>query len=85
MIGGDGRDNLVGGLGDDTLSGGLGNDRIDGGPGRNSVNAGAGNDFVDAANGEIDTVSCSTGTGDRVIADAGDRVSQCESVLRLRR
>jgi hypothetical protein len=59
------------------------NDRLDGGPGRNRHEAGHGDDFIVSANGSIDTVGCGPGR-DTVLADANDRLFNCERVSRLR-
>ena len=74
-----GNDSLAGGKGDDRLDGGDGNDYIDAGPGVDRVDAGAGSDTVLVADGQIDTVECGEGN-DRVVADASDVLSGCESV-----
>jgi len=74
-----GNDSLAGGKGDDRLDGGDGNDYIDAGPGVDRVDAGAGSDTVLVADGQIDTVECGEGN-DRVVADASDLLSGCESV-----
>jgi Ca2+-binding RTX toxin-like protein len=66
------------------LSGGAGNDRLDGGAGRNIYEGGPGNDFIDAANGAAERVGCGPGR-DTVIADARDRLFNCERIQRLRR
>lgn len=76
MDGEDGRDTLRGNYGADNLTGGPGNDTIDGGPG---------NDTIDARDGELDSISCGTGT-DEVTVDQEDldaETSTIEDFVRL--
>jgi hypothetical protein len=54
-----------------------------GGQGRNAYDAGPGRDFIDAANGRAEGVRCGSGR-DRVRADRGDILRDCEAVLNLR-
>lgn len=67
-----GADDLRGGFGNDTITGGAGNDTIFGDAGDDWINA------VDGAGG--DTIDCGAGTDDHVQIDAGDTVSNCETV-----
>ena len=86
-----GRDIINGGAGDDDLSGGGDADTIDGGQGadkinagsgkNNTVNGGPGNDNIATQNGKKDTVDCGAGSKDRVRADAGDQLVNCERKL----
>ena len=85
------RDRLRGGVGNDTLLGDAGADRLLGGPGGDRLVGGLGPDFFDAglgadrvrsADGRAETVRCGSGR-DRLLADAADRRSACETV-RLR-
>lgn len=70
LTGGAGEDQLLGGSGDDTLTGNGGADRLSGA---------AGNDTINARDGVADVVDCGDGA-DKVVADAADRVVDCESV-----
>ena len=78
-------DEIDGGPGDDSLVGDDADDTITGGAGRDSINGdgptafGNGNDRISAADGEQDLVDCNFGT-DAATVDAGDAVSNCESV-----
>ncbi len=76
-----GADRLNGGLGNDRLVGGRGPDVLVGGPGRNRYSAGPGADRIDSRNGVRETVNCGAGR-DRVEADPGDRLRNCEIRLR---
>jgi len=89
-------DVVDGGAGDALVEGGFGDDRLVGGAGRDVVNGDrksrcneyacdlfvAGNDVIEVRDGEVDSVSCGTGS-DRVVADADDVVAgDCETVER---
>lgn len=76
-----GDDALLGDDGDDRLVGGDGNDRLNGGAGGDLLDAGAGDDEILAADGVADTIDCGPG-GDRVNADATDRLVNCETEQR---
>jgi Ca2+-binding RTX toxin-like protein len=93
---GDGPDRVDGGPGNDSLDAGFGDDVIVGGPGRDTISgdlAGGdcgplwckypyGNDTIDARDGEVDSITCGSGT-DTVLADAIDVVDKdCETVTR---
>lgn len=90
MNGGYGRDRLLGQSGNDTIRGGHATDSIDGGPGRDTIDGENGNDLVRAADGDLDSISCGPGRGDRAIVDDVDlsrqsfedfvRLSSCENV-----
>lgn len=74
-------DTIDGGTGADTIEGGFGNDTVIGGAGRDAVSGGANNDLMKARDGEVDNVSCGSGT-DRAEVDRGDGVSVlCETVV----
>lgn len=91
---GNGRQTIDAGSGADYLEGGFGNDTLTGGPGRDTI-AGDftgsqcgvfqsctlphGDDIINARDGEVDTVDCGVGN-DRVVADAVDTLSNCETV-----
>lgn len=85
--GGAGNDVLEGGLNSDTITGGPGQDRIFGDDTDTSRCRGAyvenciryGNDTVYARDGERDEVDCGVGQ-DRVVADAVDVLTNCETV-----
>jgi hypothetical protein len=85
LDGGPGADKLVGGYGSDHLVGGSGPDAIVGDrelDACNDLSCDPGNDLIEARDGEVDSISCGTGT-DRVVADATDVVSgDCEQVER---
>ena len=97
LIAGDAHgDTVDGGAGADLVEGGFGDDRLVGGPGRDTVNGDrksrcneyscdvfvAGNDTIEVRDGEVDSVTCGTGT-DRVVADHDDVVAaDCETVDR---
>jgi Ca2+-binding RTX toxin-like protein len=83
VLGGDGEDRLSGRRGNDVLDGRAGDDRISGsfgddiltgGLGEDRIHASAGNDDVRTQDGEVDRVSCGSGT-DVFSVDAIDRVS----------
>jgi Ca2+-binding RTX toxin-like protein len=79
LSGGDGKDELSGGGDADTLDGGPGDDKINAGSGaKNKVQGGEGNDNVATQNGRADTVDCGPGSKDKVRADRGDKVKNCE-------
>ena len=54
-------------------------DILSGGDGRNVIDGGGGNDVIDVRGGGVDAVDCGDGA-DRVVADAEDAVSRCETV-----
>ena len=72
---------LFGGDGNDRLYGGAGRDQIRGGAGRDVVSGRGGDDVVAVRDGERDSVNCGRGR-DRVVADAVDVLTACESVSR---
>lgn len=84
LDGGDGDDTLNGGSGADQIDGGAGNDRIVGGAGPDRIDAGAGNDTVNAVDGKRDQVDCGSGRRDVIRADRGDKVRNCEKVVRAK-
>jgi Ca2+-binding RTX toxin-like protein len=76
-----GNDTLDGLGGQDTLRGGSGNDAITGGAGPDTILGENNNDEIFAEDGEVDTITCGSGT-DIAHADPGDNVNaDCESVL----
>lgn len=79
--GGDGDDVLFGGDGIDRLYGDDGDDRLSGGEGRNMLYGGRGQDRIEARNRRRDRVYCGPGR-DVAEVDRGDRVRDCERVLR---
>ena len=79
--GGTGADRIEGGPGADRLHGSTGADRITGNSGRDSIWGGFGSDVIYARDGERDTIDCGPGR-DRAVVDRGDRVRNCEHVLR---
>jgi hypothetical protein len=88
-------DTIDAGAGNDKIEAGNGNDTITGGPGEDQINADAaadscnylvcrrsfGNDTIHARDGERDSIECGVGE-DKVIADAQDVVSNCETIDR---
>jgi BNR repeat-like domain len=64
-----------------TIHGTLGGELLLGSPAPDRIKAGAGADFVQAAFGGIDRVDCGAGN-DLVTADLGDRLVNCETVVR---
>jgi Ca2+-binding RTX toxin-like protein len=78
LKGGDGDDDLSGGGDGDRLDGGAGDDKINAGGGKNRVQGGPGNDNVATQNGKRDRVDCGPGGHDKVRADEGDKVKNCE-------
>lgn len=98
LTGGLGSDALVGGPGDDVLltdnasgtgpaaggetaAGGPGDDVVLPGPGSTAITLGAGDDRVVGTDGSIGRIACGPGE-DTVVADAGDRLRDCEHVVR---
>jgi Ca2+-binding RTX toxin-like protein len=79
--GGDSADRISGGRGDDVLLSGAANDIVTDAAGRNHVNAGGGADVISVRNGKRDIVNCGPGK-DRISADRGDRLKNCEKVRR---
>lgn len=81
-IGGyNGNDTLDGLAGVDIMKGGAGNDAVTGGAGPDKLYGDDNNDEIFAEDGEIDTISCGSGT-DIAHADSGDTVdADCETVL----
>ena len=82
--GGAGADSVIGGRGNDTLIGGAGPDRIfgdndAGGCGPIICSIQSGSDTIEARDGERDVIDCGVGN-DTVRVDAGDVVSNCETV-----
>jgi Ca2+-binding RTX toxin-like protein len=77
--GGAGDDQIAGNEHENYLRGFEGADRLDGGAGADIAEGGDGDDTIVARDGVVDTVRCGAGT-DRVIADAVDAVSECETV-----
>lgn len=79
LTGGAGNDELSGGGDADTLDGGAGDDKINAGGGaKNKVTGGEGNDNIATQNGKKDTIDCGPGSKDKVRADRGDSVKNCE-------
>jgi len=76
--GGIGRDVLLGQAGDDLLLGGPGSDRIRGGGGADLSIGGGGDDRLIAMDGAGDDVLRGGSGTDRCVADAGDRLLNCE-------
>lgn len=74
-----GTDRLTGGTGEDALYGGDGDDVLVGGAGFDILDGGTGNDTINSRDGAVDRVRCGPGT-DTVVADAGDALTDCESV-----
>ena len=64
-----------------TIHGTLRSELLLGSPSPDRITAGGGSDFVQAAFGGIDQVDCGAGN-DVVSADLGDRVANCETVVR---
>ena len=84
IFGSFGDDTLEGGSGDDYLSGGDGNDSIKGGTGADNIEAGRGNDVIHVADGEEDSVDCSSGTDTVYVeenAPERDDLLDCEKVI----
>ena len=79
--GGDGNDYLEGGFGNDVLDGGAGVDRFNADRNESNVIA-VGRDTVRARDGNAEAIECGIGP-DTAIVDAGDVVSNCETVDRL--
>ena len=82
--GGAGADSVIGGRGNDTLTGGAGPDRIfgdndAGGCGPIICSIQSGSDTIEARDGERDVIDCGVGN-DTARVDAGDVVSNCETV-----
>ena len=82
--GGAGADSVIGGRGNDTLIGGAGPDRIfgdndAGGCGPIICSIQSGSDTIEARDGERDVIDCGVGN-DTARVDAGDVVSNCETV-----
>jgi hypothetical protein len=77
--GGSDDDTLTGGRRGDVLSGLGGADTITGSGGPDWLEGGEGDDTIDARDGEVDDVDCGQGL-DHVVADATDRLADCESV-----
>ena len=66
-------ENVQGGAGADTLTGSGAENVLTGGPGTDQLHGLAANDEIRAQDGgSIDTITCGTGTADRVFADPGD-------------
>jgi hypothetical protein len=74
-------DELIGDGRDNTLDGGPGNDRLVGGGGGDGLFGGPGDDVIDAKDGVEDEVDCGSGDADRVLADPGDAVDNCEGTV----
>jgi hypothetical protein len=55
---------------------------LDGGRGDDIYEAGPGNDLIIAADGTVERIGCGPGV-DTVLADAGDRLFNCERISRL--
>lgn len=73
FIRGSGKPNAIfGGPGGDTLIGGGGNDTLTGDAGRDSLEGQSGNDVLSALDGENDTLSGGSGSGDSAEADEND-------------
>ena len=64
-----------------TIQGTLAGELLLGSPSPDRIKSGAGDDFVQAAFGGADQVDCGAGS-DLVSADLGDRVANCETVVR---
>jgi Ca2+-binding RTX toxin-like protein len=78
--GGSGSDRIVGNAAQNRLDGGAGNDFIDGRAGADTLNGGRGADEIGSRDLSVDRVDCGA-EGDRVRANAGDRVARdCEVV-----
>jgi hypothetical protein len=78
IVGSDVNDDIRGGDGEDRVEGRDGADEISGGAGRDRLSGGFGDDAITSRDGVADTVDCGPG-GDRVLADAIDVMSECES------
>ena len=70
LDGGKGNDTLYGDAGDDNLIGGKGDDKLSGGEGYDLLIGASGNDVLDGGEGRDQIIS--TGSGDRITADAND-------------
>jgi Ca2+-binding RTX toxin-like protein len=81
ITGGDSADRLIGGGGKDVMEAGGGNDIVTDSRGSNRINAGGGADVISVRNGSRDVVNCAAGR-DRVSADRGDKLKNCEQVRR---
>jgi Ca2+-binding RTX toxin-like protein len=69
-----------GAAGDDDLEGGAGREHLNGGDGNDVMSGAGGSDDIEARDGEVDEVSCGSGT-DSVYADFIDVVAaDCENV-----
>jgi Ca2+-binding RTX toxin-like protein len=71
-------DRVSGGAGNDTISGLGGDDCLTGGAGTDVLDGGAGDDDINARDGKPDLIDCGPGKKDRVRADRGDSVVNCE-------
>ena len=81
VAGDQGNDRINGNSGNDSLLGNSGRDRIKGSSGRDRISGGSGNDRINSRDGRRDRVNCGSGR-DRVVADAIDRLRNCERVRR---
>jgi Ca2+-binding RTX toxin-like protein len=81
LNGGQGRDRIAGAGGDDVLTGGPGNDVLGSGAGDDKLAGGPGDDALNVADGGKDITRCGAGN-DTVRADAADRLSGCEQIMR---
>lgn len=79
VVGGFNADTLVGSAAANRIRGGASGDVIDGAGGTDTIGGEAGADRIEARDGLVDVVDCGT-ESDVVNADAGDAVSECETI-----
>lgn len=81
LVGGGEGDLLRGGPGNDSIEGAGGDDRIRGGRGKDVLRGGGGNDTIYALDSQRENIGCGPGR-DRLTADRGDRLRDCELISR---